>query len=52
MPEPSNQLENVQDLLNIKNEVMTLRSTLNIMESNAHAKDDEISRLKKSEKDL
>jgi len=31
----TNHLENVQDLLNIKNEVMTLRSTLNIMETSA-----------------
>ena len=48
----TNHLENVQDLLNIKNEVMTLRSTLNIMETSAQAKDEEISRLKQSEKAL
>lgn len=48
----TNHLENVQDLLNIKNEVMTLRSTLNIMETSAQAKDEEISRLKQSEKVL
>jgi hypothetical protein len=48
----TNHLENVQDLLNIKNEVMTLRSTLNIMETSAQAKDEEIGRLKQSEKAL
>jgi len=48
----TNHLENVQDLLNIKNEVMSLRSTQNIMELSAQAKDEEISRLKQSEKAL
>jgi hypothetical protein len=48
----TNHLENVQDLLNIKNEVMTLRSTQNIMETSAQAKDEEIGRLKQSEKAL